>query len=124
MKYDDAPANATYEEQDRGTPAEFIFWTASRVGWVGAGASPTGWILVLVLIIMITFAMPFVRRNGYFQVFAKNITLKYTDLALFSSVSIAILYHTLASLRVLHRPIFSCNKLVEMVYWTFCISSD
>lgn len=68
IQYDNAPANATYEYQDRGSPAEVIFGTASRVGWVGNGASPTGWILVIVLAIMITFAMPFVRRNGYFQV--------------------------------------------------------
>jgi hypothetical protein len=37
-------------------------------GLVGSGASLTGWILIIFLLIIVIFAMPFVRRKGYFQV--------------------------------------------------------
>ena len=66
VEFDDVPINSTH--QDRGSYGAVLFGTASGVGWVGAGAFPTGWILLVVITIMFIFAMPFIRRNGYFQV--------------------------------------------------------
>jgi hypothetical protein len=54
--------------KSKGNYGQTLFWIQSGVGWVGAGAAPTGWILLVVLCIMVFFAMPFIRRNGYFQV--------------------------------------------------------
>jgi len=52
----------------RGSYGELLFWTASGFGWVGKSAVPTGWLLVIVLTIMVTFALPIIRRKGLFQV--------------------------------------------------------
>lgn len=51
-----------------GNYGELLFWTKSSFGWVGSSAAPTGWILLLILCIMVFFALPFIRRKGYFQV--------------------------------------------------------
>ncbi|KAL3884555.1 hypothetical protein ACJMK2_024688 [Sinanodonta woodiana] len=48
---------------------EILFTTAAGVGFVGASAFITGWLLDLILIVMVICSMPFVRRRGYFQVF-------------------------------------------------------
>jgi hypothetical protein len=54
--------------KSKGNYGQTLFLTNSGIGWVGAGAAPTGWILLPVLCIMVFFAMPFIRRKGYFQV--------------------------------------------------------
>ena len=52
----------------KGSYGALLFWTASGFGWVGASAVPTGWLLLLIISIMVFFALPFIRRKGYFQV--------------------------------------------------------
>ncbi|KAK3594672.1 hypothetical protein CHS0354_016337 [Potamilus streckersoni] len=49
--------------------ADILFTTVAGIGFVGASAFITGWLLVLILIVMVICSMPFVRRRGYFQVF-------------------------------------------------------
>jgi len=66
VAYDGAPVNASH--RDLGTFEEVLFGTASGIGWVGPSAMLTGWIILIVLCIMVFFAMPFIRRKGYFQV--------------------------------------------------------
>ena len=51
-----------------GKYAELLFLTKSKIGWVGEAAMPTGWITLLILIVMATFSMPFIRKKGHFQV--------------------------------------------------------
>ena len=51
-----------------GNYGEMLFWTNSGFGWVSHSAAPTGWLLVLVLTTMVTFALPIIRRKGFFQV--------------------------------------------------------
>lgn len=48
--------------------AELLFTTKSGIGWVGQAAMPTGWVLLVVLGIMLTFSLPFIRKKGHFQV--------------------------------------------------------
>jgi hypothetical protein len=49
--------------------AELLFTTRSNIGWVFGTAMPTGWALVLVLLVMVIFSMPCVRKKGYFKLF-------------------------------------------------------
>ncbi|KAK3594669.1 hypothetical protein CHS0354_016334 [Potamilus streckersoni] len=48
---------------------DILFTTAAGIGFVGASAFITGWLLVLILIVMVICSMPFVRRRGHFQIF-------------------------------------------------------
>lgn len=48
---------------------ELLFTTKSNIGWILAAAMPTGWFLILILVIMVFFSMPFIRKRGLFQVF-------------------------------------------------------
>ena len=51
-----------------GTYAELLFSINYGHGLVGGCAPITGWILLIILLIMTFFAMPFIRRKGFFQV--------------------------------------------------------
>ncbi|XP_013401170.1 NADPH oxidase 5 [Lingula anatina] len=51
------------------TLAEALFTTAAGIGWVGQSASITGWLLVIILIVLVIGALPCVRRSGHFEVF-------------------------------------------------------
>lgn len=51
------------------TYVELLFTTKSKIGWIWSAAMPTGWLLILVLVIMVFFSMPFIRKRGLFQVF-------------------------------------------------------
>ncbi len=55
-------------DKDLGNYGEVLFGTALGLGLAGPIAMPTGWILLLILCVMVFFAMPFIRRKGYFQV--------------------------------------------------------
>lgn len=48
--------------------AELLTSTHFGIGWVGGSACITGWILLVVLVTMGISSMPFVRRNGKFEV--------------------------------------------------------
>ena len=50
------------------TYAELLFTRKSGVGWAWAISMPTGWALLAVLIIIVLFALPCIRKKGYFQV--------------------------------------------------------
>ncbi|XP_055948643.1 NADPH oxidase 5-like [Argiope bruennichi] len=56
-------------EQSNKTLPEFLTSTHLGIGWVGGAACLTGWILLLILIVMCISAMPFVRRSGKFEIF-------------------------------------------------------
>lgn len=45
-----------------------LFWTDLNIGWHGT-AYITGWLLLLILIIMVVSSLPFVRRRNYFEWF-------------------------------------------------------
>ena len=47
---------------------DLLFTNASEIGWVFGLAMPFGWILLLILLIMVTFSLPCVRRNRFFEV--------------------------------------------------------
>ena len=49
---------------------EFIFTFRSQIGLIPGFAYLSGVFLVLALIIIFVCALPFIRRNGYFQVSA------------------------------------------------------
>ena len=51
-----------------GPLAEIMFTTKSKVGWVGGTAMPTGWALLVVLVVMIIFSLPCIRKRGHFEV--------------------------------------------------------
>ncbi|KAJ8040310.1 NADPH oxidase 5 [Holothuria leucospilota] len=51
------------------TAWQFLFTTASGIGWVGHLAFPTGWGILVILVIICIFSLSVVRRRGYFQVF-------------------------------------------------------
>ncbi|KAI3387966.1 hypothetical protein SNEBB_006809 [Seison nebaliae] len=46
-----------------------FFNPGAKVGWLWGLAPLTGWLLLIIIIIIIGFAMPCVRRSGKFQVF-------------------------------------------------------
>lgn len=64
------PRNLTLSNSSNIAPtfAELLFTRKSNIGWVWALAMPTGWALLVVLIVMTLFALPCIRKNGYFQV--------------------------------------------------------
>ncbi|CAL1267604.1 unnamed protein product [Larinioides sclopetarius] len=63
-------SNFTILSDQRNIPlSELLTSTHLGIGWVGGAACLTGWILLVILIIMCISAMPFVRRSGKFEVF-------------------------------------------------------
>lgn len=48
---------------------ELMFTRKSNIGWIWALAMPTGWALLVILLVIIIFALPCIRKNGYFQLF-------------------------------------------------------
>ncbi|XP_060064880.1 NADPH oxidase 5-like [Ylistrum balloti] len=68
---DDNVVNATSDLQ----AWEVLFTTKAGIGFVGASAFITGWILDVVLVIMVICSLPFVRRSGHFEVFYWTHTL-------------------------------------------------
>ncbi|XP_071501185.1 NADPH oxidase 5-like [Diadema antillarum] len=59
----------TLEQPNGTTLVEFLFTPVKGVGWVGGTSSITGFILIVILVIMALCSMPCIRRNGYFKVF-------------------------------------------------------
>ncbi|KAH6921619.1 hypothetical protein HPB50_003609 [Hyalomma asiaticum] len=49
--------------------ALFLFTTHHDIGWVGGTASITGWVLLVVLMVMVVCSLPCLRRSGRFEVF-------------------------------------------------------
>ncbi len=47
---------------------DFLFSTYLGIGWIGGAACLTGWILLVLLILMMVPAQPFMRRSGKFEV--------------------------------------------------------
>ena len=47
---------------------EYLFSVRLGIGWVNGSACLTGWFLLLILLVMITSSMPFMRRSGNFEV--------------------------------------------------------
>jgi NADPH oxidase 5 len=50
------------------TFAELLFTTKSNIGWFNQTAI-TGWIILIILIIIQIFSLPIIRNNGYFELF-------------------------------------------------------
>ncbi|KAJ8305431.1 hypothetical protein KUTeg_015976 [Tegillarca granosa] len=48
---------------------EILFTTKADIGWIKGSAFITGWILILLFIILYIFAMPYFRRRGFFELF-------------------------------------------------------
>lgn len=57
-----------YEGEVRPTWGEYLFSVHLGIGWIGGCASLTGWILIVILIIM-SLAQPFSRSVGKFELF-------------------------------------------------------
>lgn len=51
-----------------GKYGELLFTTKSKIGWVGGTAMPTGWALLVILLVLEFFSLPCIRRRGYFEV--------------------------------------------------------
>lgn len=51
-----------------GSYAELLFTTKSKIGWVYSTAMPTGWVLLVILLIIVMFALPCFRQKGCFEV--------------------------------------------------------
>ena len=47
---------------------ELLFTRKSKIGWFYNAAMPTGWAIIILMIIMDGFSLPFCRKKGYFQV--------------------------------------------------------
>ena len=47
---------------------ELLFGVSAGIGWVYGTACITGWILLVVLIIMVFSALPVMRKAGHFEV--------------------------------------------------------
>ncbi|KFM67739.1 hypothetical protein X975_13448, partial [Stegodyphus mimosarum] len=60
---------AMSEEDDTPELIEYLTSTNLGIGWVSGAACLTGWVLLAILTVMVVSAMPFVRRNGKFEVF-------------------------------------------------------
>jgi len=56
-------------DKDTSSFIELLFTTKSGVGWFFASSMPTGWALLLILLIIEIFSLPVIRRKGYFQLF-------------------------------------------------------
>jgi len=56
----------------KGNYGLLLFWTNAQLGYVGFSAPITGWLLILCFCILSFFALPFIRRNGYFQVCSRQ----------------------------------------------------
>lgn len=48
---------------------EYLFSVDTPIGWVGGAAGLSGWILIIILIVICLCALPCVRRKGFFEVF-------------------------------------------------------
>ena len=48
---------------------EYLIGVNTDIGWVGGAAGLTGFILLLILMIMVICSLPCIRRRGYFEVF-------------------------------------------------------
>ena len=57
------PINSTY------TYPELLFTDKSQYGWFFSLAFPTGWLLIIILIVMQLLSLPFIRKNGLFELF-------------------------------------------------------
>lgn len=110
VEFDDPSLNTT----DRGTYGEVLFGTASGVGWVGAGAFPTGWILLVIITIMFIFALPFIRRKGYFQLFYVTHWLNY-------AYYIVLIFHATHFWKWFVGPF--CLVIIERIYNWFRVYS-
>lgn len=53
---------------------KLLFTTASKIGWIGEAAFPTGVALLVILIIMVVCSLPFVRKSGKFEVTTRSKT--------------------------------------------------
>ncbi|XP_054159931.1 NADPH oxidase 5-like [Oppia nitens] len=49
--------------------SQYLFSTRLGIGWIGGAACLTGWLLLIILMVMMIPAQPFMRRSGYFEVF-------------------------------------------------------
>lgn len=66
----DETAEVDESPNEPGIPyIDLLFTTKSNIGWIFATAMPTGWILIVILLVMVFFSMPFIRKKGLFQVF-------------------------------------------------------
>lgn len=80
------------------TLGEYLFTTASGIGWIGHCASITGWFLLIIIVIMAA-AQPFSRSLGKFELFY------YTHL----------MYIPFWALLFIHAPNFWCWFLVPFL---------
>lgn len=52
---------------------ELIFTSRVALGLVEGLAIPTGWVLVVAILILVIFSIPIVRKKGYFEVIYFNL---------------------------------------------------
>ena len=57
------------DEIVNGTIWEYLFSVDTSLGWVGGAAGLTGWLLIILLMVISFCALPCVRRKGFFEVF-------------------------------------------------------
>ncbi len=57
------------DEIVNGTIWENLFSVDTSLGWVGGAAGLTGWLLIILLMVISFCALPCVRRKGFFEVF-------------------------------------------------------
>ena len=50
------------------TTVDILFTTKAGVGYVAGSAYITGWMILVILLIIFICSLPFVRRGGYFEV--------------------------------------------------------
>ncbi|XP_064645176.1 NADPH oxidase 5-like [Lineus longissimus] len=62
-------ANAVRTKAVNFTLVECLFTTRPGIGWVAGMASISGWVLLVIFIILVICSLPVIRRSGHFEVF-------------------------------------------------------
>jgi len=91
--------------------AELLFTTKSNIGWVFGTAMPTGWILLIILIVIEIFAMPCIRKKGFFQVYNHFFTITSLSILpnqIFLFELIGFLFDSLVTYCLLRNSNSSC----------------
>jgi hypothetical protein len=107
-------ANETLSKEESASYAELMFTTKSNIGWIYGTAMPTGWVLLIVLAIIEIFSMPFIRRNGYFQV-NLEILFVYCNLRLIAYILFFFLRFFSSSQGILSNPLAAHSLLYYII---------
>ena len=103
----------------KGTVAywEYLFTLKTGVGYVGPGfAFVSGVVLDVILFIMVICSLPYIRRNGYFQV---SLLIRNVEVRIITSHACRIHETTMIPIQLFQ--VFYWTHLLYWVFWIFLI---